>query len=64
MGDKKSILLNFNDQEEWDSLNAYLNDLEQIYKSISPSSRVNRSAIIRDLLTYAVNQKKKEILGK
>jgi len=64
MSDKKSILLNFNDQEEWDSLNAYLNDLEQIYKSISPSSRVNRSAIIRDLLTYAVNQKKKEILGK
>ena len=64
MSEKKSILLNFNDQEEWDSLNAYLNDLEQTYKSISPSSRVNRSAILRDLLKYAVNQKKKEILGK
>ena len=64
MTEKKSILLNFNDQEEWESLNAYLNDLEQIYKSISPSSRINRSAIIRDLLAYAVNQKKKEILGK
>ena len=64
MTEKKSILLNFNDQEEWESLNDYIAEVERIYKQISPSNRVNRSAIIRDLLTYAVNQKKKEILGK
>ena len=64
MSDKKSILLNFNDQEEWESLNSYIEEVERIYKQISPSNRVNRSAILRDLLTYAVNQKKKEIIGK
>tara|TARA_R100000773_G_scaffold18999_2_gene17158 strand:+ start:679 stop:873 length:195 start_codon:yes stop_codon:yes gene_type:complete len=64
MTEKKSILLNFNDQEEWDSLNDYIAEVERIYKQISPSNRVNRSAILRDLLAYAVNQKKKEILGK
>lgn len=60
MSDKKSILLNFS-VEQWASIEAYTNEVEALYKAISPSSRVNRSQLIRDLILFGIEEKQKSI---
>ena len=60
MSDKKSILLNFS-VEQGASIEAYTNEVEALYKAISPSSRVNRSQLIRDLILFGIEEKQKSI---
>jgi hypothetical protein len=60
MGDKKSILLNFS-EEQWSEVEAYTTEVETLYKRISPSSKVNRSQLIRDLILFGIEEKQKSI---
>ena len=60
MSDKKSILLNFS-VEQWSEVEAYTNEVEALYKTISPSSKVNRSQLLRDLIMFGIEEKQKSI---
>ena len=60
MGDKKSILLNFS-EEQWSEVEAYRTEVATVYKRIYPSSKVNRSQMIRDLILFGIEEKQKSI---